>query len=303
MRHLIEFLYNRQGLLSPVVDTRRRELASIINKDCSEYINAFERLEMLEQDDRHGDSPRSDCHSWDDFLKDVNGWTAPKGYVWFIDSFEAGTAEARPLQRFQKSRLCYIHAPVMLISYLQRKLGKKNVKMIDMMKWIRTSFSSKLLHRHIFQNEGGSSELILRQFLVKRGCTKVKAWSDIETSDFEQFGPALVCGFDVYDDFEKPGKFSYGDADIPPANVKSKGQHSMVLLGVRKENEQKIFLLQNWWKGKQFVECSEEYLASCEAKAFFVKDASGIPDNLDTVDGIWAEAADIDHQESYDPED
>ena len=56
VRHLIEFLYNRQGLLSPVVDTRRRELASIINKDCSEYINAFERLEMLEQGDRHGDS-------------------------------------------------------------------------------------------------------------------------------------------------------------------------------------------------------------------------------------------------------
>ncbi len=34
----------------------------------------------------------------------------------------------------------------------------------------------------------------------------------------------------------------------------------MVVLGVRTEGESQIFLLQNWWRNKQFVEVSEDYM-------------------------------------------
>ncbi len=34
----------------------------------------------------------------------------------------------------------------------------------------------------------------------------------------------------------------------------------MVVLGVRTEGESQIFMLQNWWRDKQFVEVSEDYM-------------------------------------------
>jgi hypothetical protein len=77
-------------------------------------------------------------------------------------------------------------------------------------------------------------------------------------------------------------------------------RHAMILLGV---NADRKFLLQNWWKKKQFVECSESYLEECGAEAIFVKNISLISTSLPRMDGVYAEAADVDHEEAYHPED
>ncbi len=80
----------------------------------------------------------------------------------------------------------------------------------------------------------------------------------------------------------------------------------MILLGVRSPSvgdTSRTFLLQNWWKKKQFVECTEKYLEACGAEAIFVRDHSKILSALPRVDGVYAEAADIDHEEAYYPED
>ena len=44
----------------------------------------------------------------------------------------------------------------------------------------------------------------------------------------------------------------------------------MVVLGVRKEGKSRMFLLQNWWQDKQFVEVSEEYMSYMDCDVFFV---------------------------------
>ncbi len=70
----------------------------------------------------------------------------------------------------------------------------------------------------------------------------------------------------------------------------------MILVGVGfspKSNE-RVFLLQNWWKGKQFVECSLLYLKACAAIPIFVTDASTISTPLPDMDCVYAEAADSD---------
>jgi hypothetical protein len=74
------------------------------------------------------------------------------------------------------------------------------------------------------------------------------------------------------------------------------GEHTPTDGGSRK------FLLQNWWPQKQFIECSERYLVACGAQAVFVRDSSMISDTLPLLDGIWAEAVDVDLEEAYDPE-
>jgi hypothetical protein len=78
----------------------------------------------------------------------------------------------------------------------------------------------------------------------------------------------------------------------------------MLLLGVHTpaDGGSRRFLLQNWWPQKQFIECSEGYLDACGVQAVFVCDGSMIPDTLPLLDGVWAEAADVEHGEAYDLE-
>ncbi len=78
----------------------------------------------------------------------------------------------------------------------------------------------------------------------------------------------------------------------------------MILLGVHTPTDgaSRTFLLQNWWPQKQFIECSEGYLDACGAYAVFVRNSSMVPDTLPLLDGLWAEAADFDHEEAYDLE-
>ena len=76
----------------------------------------------------------------------------------------------------------------------------------------------------------------------------------------------------------------------------------MILLGVRSPSvgdTSRKFSLQNWWKKKQFVECSRTYLESCGAEAVFVRDISHISALLPRMDGVYGEAADVDHEEAY----
>ena len=77
------------------------------------------------------------------------------------------------------------------------------------------------------------------------------------------------------------------------------GRHAMILLGVNTDGN---FLLQNWRKKKQFVECSKAYLEACGAKAVFVNDISHISSSLPRMDGVYAEAANVDHEDAYYPE-
>jgi len=47
--------------------------------------------------------------------------------------------------------------------------------------------------------------------------------------------------------------------------------HSMVLIGIRKDKGKTHFLLQNCWSKKQFVEVDEEYFKKCNGVLHYVE--------------------------------
>jgi hypothetical protein len=152
-------------------------------------------------------------------------------YVWFTGFDQGWPPEAKlPFQRSQRSRLCYMHAPILPISYIGRSRCQKDVRMINMIKWMRTSFSSRLLHRHIFENLGGDSQDILQKLLGGPGPRRTvpKQWCEIDQDVFRLHGPALVCRFGVYPGFKANDlKYEFSDEDAP---LKREEPRGMILL-------------------------------------------------------------------------
>ena len=74
----------------------------------------------------------------------------------------------------------------------------------------------------------------------------------------------------------------------------------MILIGCRTEETKNYFLLQNWWKKKQFVEVDEEYLKACSPTLFYVKTPQeSIPNQFPTNFAKFAENENLDKQESF----
>jgi hypothetical protein len=117
-----------------------------------------------------------------------------------------------------------------------------------MSKLIREIFTAEQLEQHIFYDGGGSSHSMLKYILMKGSKSFA---SDNLVYNLRRFGPGLVSLFEVHEEFTEKTKFSYSGK--PKGDFI--GLHAMVLIGHRKDSNGKdIFLLQNWWKDKQFIE-------------------------------------------------
>jgi hypothetical protein len=295
VRPLLNFLYYHQ-LLSKDTSQRRMELCSIINEDTispnKNRRSASNRLQAVMAGDTCFNHIPSDVQSWDRAIsKELAHWCAPSCYVWFSQ------LSSRPLQRSQLSKLCYVHAPIILISYIRQVKGQ-GLKMINMMKWMLSAKLTSDLSRHIFKNKGGSSLNILERLLGSPNATISKRWSEIDEATLRRYGPALVSQFHIHPGFKEKDKFRYGDKDIPHRSLPSKNssKHAMILVGVGSlpDSNEKAFLLQNWWKSKQFLECSQRYLESCGAIPIFVTNESRISTALPSTVCTYSEAADSD---------
>ena len=130
-KELLDFLYEK-AVLSNNEHRRKKELRAILRvkniRDVDPrkqngsrvHSKAYERLKTIvcTGGDIHFDDIPSDVQSWEYDMSnelarlDSNGTAAfPKEYqIWSDDS---------PFQRSQRSRLCFIHAPVLLISYIR----------------------------------------------------------------------------------------------------------------------------------------------------------------------------------------
>ena len=77
----------------------------------------------------------------------------------------------------------------------------------------------------------------------------------------------------------------------------------MVLIGCRTDEAsgRKLYLLQNWWKNKQFVEVDAEYLKQCGVTMYFVETPQTcIPDIFPTTAAKYAEVDSfLDKPEGY----
>jgi hypothetical protein len=207
------------------------------------------------------------------------------------------------VQRLQLSGLCSLHAPAVLHFYLSSMRYQQREKMLNIVGFVRDSFSKAELKKHIFENEGGNSVRLLRRLLgLADSCVVNCHISDI-VSHYDRYGPALVSQFQVHDDFCSLEQFfHYGS---PTGECKGR-YHAMVLAGYRKDKNGNIYyLLQNWWKEKQFVEVSPAYLQECGVLVYFVTVAvEPLDDSCPSIDGSFSfyESEAVDLPESYCPE-
>ncbi len=265
--------------------------------------NRLFRLFCPESDVGAGNNIPSNVMSYSSFLRALKVWIEPDAYVVLDD--ETGKWRIQLRQRVQESGLCYMHAPVVLQSYLiswnlRNAESSRECEMLDMRRYILENFSSKQRYNHIVTDEGGNSHDYLQKILIPGSkFFHVLSTDVINAALIQQYGPALIYQFQVYEDFKEPGRLSY----LEEPTGECAGRHSMVLIGVREEGSRKVFLLQNWWRRKQFVEVSDAYLSACDARIAFVRTPqTGLSDLLQSRYTLYAETMDLDKMDSLCPE-
>jgi hypothetical protein len=171
--------------------------------------------------------------------------------------------------------------------------------MIDIRKHILHYYPTSKLEDHIFHDKGSSSETFLESILQPNSLLLPIAVSRITQNDFTTYGPALVAHFKVFDDLYRSKSCTF---DEVPVKRVYKGLHAMVLIGMREGNS-RFFLLQNWWKNRQFIEVSENYLEHSGTTIYFIKTPqSQIPNVFDVSHSHFAETEAVDLAEKLDDE-
>lgn len=199
-------------------------------------------------------------------------------------------------QRHQKSGLCYMHGPATIQHYTLVH-NEHDAPMIDLLKFVQTQFTSRQLESHLFADEGGDSHKFLKSILEPNSVlASVFSLDDTIEELFGKYGPGLVSQFKVYECFY--------DNNVHHHKGKPRGNfiglHAMALVGCRKDKDRRFFLLQNWWKKKQFAEVDEEYLRCCDAQFHFVKThQTSIPESFASNYGTYYELEAVDKEEGH----
>eukprot|EP01125_Pyxidicula_operculata_P015868 TRINITY_DN5406_c0_g1_i11.p1 TRINITY_DN5406_c0_g1~~TRINITY_DN5406_c0_g1_i11.p1 ORF type:complete len:194 (-),score=38.44 TRINITY_DN5406_c0_g1_i11:138-719(-) len=144
-----------------------------------------------------------------------------------------------------------------------RRDGDNIPEMIDIKETIKSNFTSEGLKHYIFDDKGCSATFF--DSILQPDST-IKSFGILE-DNYTKYGVGLVSRFSVYEDFQNlEVHHHYGER-----SGKYIGLHSMALVGFRKDKDDKVYyLLQNWWKEKQFVEIDEEYLMRCGGTVSFI---------------------------------
>lgn len=275
------------------------------------YRKCQERLDKLIEmvTDRTYDSVTdAKIQSFEDFCEIASEWNRPDAFVLHRDH-HCLKHLGSPSQRVQIRGLCYIHAPDMMQHYLVCINTKTNAGMIDMCRFIHECFSVHDIQKHIFDEEGGGSLDILQRILVPN--SKITPASldtpEIVADHLKRDGPGLVSMFKVYADFTDDTRHSHDVGLNSPCKIIGiendgmLGYHAMVLIGCRQDAAGSWwFLLQNWWKAKQFVEVSISYLQMCGAMVYFAKTPQPcIPSVFPQSSARVCEGSDIDKRETF----
>ena len=192
---------------------------------------------------------------------------------------------------------CWMLAPSVLLHYKQAgSLLVSDVKTVDVAKYIYDFSSSKFLENNILHDEGGSSKNFLRtlaghvetdSLVLPKFSQPMRSITSAAIADFvREYGPGLVSCFKCDEWFFARKSESYLEVN----EGKVVGLHSMVLIGYRKQGDEYVFLLQNWWRDNYFIEVSESYLAHAGAEIVFITSpVEGIRNDIPVVDSAYAE--------------
>lgn len=198
--------------------------------------------------------------------------TFARGTYW-EHSNKSWTIFDQPIQRVQlNSSLCFMHAPTTMCQYLN---PMKHVYCQD---WLLHPYCT--LEDYVTHGRGDNSWFVLRAMLPANGELSKVNWShENEIIQFLHNGPGLISQFNVHKDFMCVNTRSHFGA-VCKQNKKI-GLHSMLLVGYRKDdNDHLIFLVQNWWMTKQFVEMDAAYLQSCGADLWMISTTTNMKRNI-----------------------
>lgn len=269
-----------------------------------DFKDARARLEVIYSDgDKIANSKPDNAHIFTE--EEFPGYTKEGSILHFVNTEIC-------IQRYQKSKLCYLHAVTMVQYYAICFFCVKNGlpiqhSVLNIGFYIKKNFNPKRLERHIIYNNGGNSFLELKMIL-EQDSKYNHVYFDTEEdvvpliiTNLRKYGPALVSNFNVQDDFGNVHKRKhYGTITREPND----NGHAMVLVGYREEDGKHYFLLQNWWLEKQFVEVDIDYLSSCSPSLHWVTtEQKGIPKELPTNFGTWLETEAAEFLDGYDLED
>uniref|UniRef100_A0A7S0Q832 Uncharacterized protein n=1 Tax=Cryptomonas curvata TaxID=233186 RepID=A0A7S0Q832_9CRYP len=165
--------------------------------------------------------------------------------------------------------------------------------MIDIKKLVAKHLDTGQLFRHFFHHCGASIE-ILRIILAPGSCIEIHGISDIDPNIIKKYGPGLITRFRVHSDFLDEGILVH--SDLPTGTFV--GYHSMLLVGVKGSGESKTFMVQNWWRKKQFVQVSASYMLDCLPLIYFVwTPQTEIENRCPVLYGGYAESGGIDAED------
>ena len=275
---MLLFLYAKGVFRQKASAVRRAEFAALLLPD-DIYEESLQRLERLVLGGEKSESLLDDSNSF-------TRWTHSRRGYFVLCGVPRRRISCGLLERVQLSGLLrtVLHArPSCAASLVAMQTASK---MLDLADYIRKYRTAQELEDHIFRDEGGSSQAFLAQILANASglegfdCRSMvdevvgQAIVDRIVSKLKEFGPALVSGFMVTENFRDAKIHQHLGQD----NSNEVGLHAMVLVGHRKNGGQDRFLLQNWWSDKSFIEVDAEYLAGQRASLVFVQcDQPDIP--------------------------
>ena len=270
-------------------------------------LRAQRALRLLQGDVVHKEGENSGSHGvkletvFEGFCKEHPAWgDASQSFVFFRDhekvkALPEAAREQLKVTRIQPSGgLCYMHAPAVVQHNLVTvHSGAEHHEMLNVAKYIVEFFSAKMIFAHVVKDTGASSETFLKNIMGLE-------WGDIEQQPIiarsaardatcvakalKTYGVGLVTRFKVVPAFQGT-EVSFTANALRDEAV---GLHAMTLVGHRENDGQHLFLLQNWWKEKQFIEVSAEYLAAADAGITFVKkEVTEIPKEFPTNDNVF----------------
>lgn len=203
------------------------------------------------------------------------------------------------VQRVQKSGLCFMHGSDVVLHYaVAKSTGRADHRMVDLTLFMLGHVPTGNLWKFISDDSCSNSVEFLRQLGALTGRDDTHTMHSDAMSDpgaaerardlLDAHGPALISNFKTHDGFKvDAGVFSHRGASAEEV----KGSHAMALVGYRTDLDGSIvFLVQNWWKPKQYFEADLAYLWSRYAHLTWVtKAAPTIPETWPTTDLMCAE--------------
>eukprot|EP00047_Mylnosiga_fluctuans_P024702 m.168404 g.168404 ORF g.168404 m.168404 type:complete len:374 (+) comp9909_c0_seq1:59-1180(+) len=183
----------------------------------------------------------------------------------------------------QLAGTCFMHAAAVVQHYLVvLHTGVPTHVRVDIPTFIQTNYRGEELNAYL-RDQGGLAlpflERIAKQYLETESFDlnvrekSAPVLGNLIKEAFLSYGPGLVSAFWADPTFLKgasavPGVFHTESVDTTSPDG---AWHAMVLLGVREDPQLGLlFLLQNWWAGRDLIEVSLAYMARAKARVVFV---------------------------------